>query len=499
MKLRLSILVLAGALFVSACGESHTSGEDAAIVFDATFPDTGVDAGPPPSNVGEPCRGDMDCDEPAGTCVDLPGGYCTAICSGGEECPADSECVVVDRMGTAICLASCDPASSEDQCRAGYGCGATMGTPPVCLPGCEEDSDCGEGRMCDVGGGPSGAGQCFDPESSTGDACESEGECPAGGFCLPERFGFPGGYCAQFGCDAEADTGCEAGDHCFPTRGGGICFAGCETDDDCTREDYDCQDSLDFPGRMTCQPAFEDANLGGVCSAGRGDCTGGACLSESETGWPDSTCVATGCDPEAAEPDCPGDGVCIPAGDSGLCVDGCETGGDCRDGYDCRPSDPEDDTSATACLPGCDDSSVCGNDGFECNPGTGLCTEPFDEANLGEPCVDGEDCVGGRCLDEEDTGWPAGTCTYPGCRLSGDGREAECPTGSACVDDASGDPELGVCVASCTVDADPSTCRPAYVCVEVSAGSTEGTCQPTCTSGDCGAGRTCNTETGLCE
>jgi hypothetical protein len=373
-----------------------------------------------------------------------------------------------------------------------------MGVPPVCLPGCEDDSDCDEGLMCDVGGGFSGAGQCYDPGSELGDACTDTAECPSGGFCLPDRFGYPGGYCSTFGCDPEADTGCPDGGHCFPTRGGGICFRGCADDSDCARADYECTDSVDYPGRMTCQPAFDPANLGQVCSAGRGDCTGGACLSEGETGWPDSYCVATGCDPEATDPGCPGDGVCIPAGDAGICVDGCTDGGDCRDGYECRPADAEDPSSDTACMPGCEDASVCGNDGFVCNVGTGLCTEPFDEASLGEPCVDGGDCTGGRCLSEEGSGWPAGTCTYPGCSLTG-GDGATCPSGSVCVDDAAGNPDLGVCVEVCTVSADPSDCRPGYACVEESSGSTDGSCQPACTAGDCGGGRTCNTDTGLCE
>ena len=495
MKLRIVTLALAGALLmVVGCSESHDTMPDAAIVFDAELPPP--DAGPPPSSVGEPCRGDMDCTGGADTCVDeLPGGYCSTFCGGGMECPTGSSCIEVG-MGTQLCLADCDPAAGGDQCRAGYGC-ADIG---VCIPGCEDDADCDGGTMCDPSGGFSGEGQCFDPDAALGAACSESGECPSGGFCLPERFGFPGGYCGAFGCDADANTGCPDGGECFPSRGGGICLAGCATDADCPREGYDCQDSVQFPGRLTCQASFDPDNLGQICSAGRGDCTGGACFSESDTGFPDSYCVQVGCDPEATDPGCGGDGVCVLAADgmTGLCLDGCAADSDCRAGYDCRPSDSSDPTSATACMPGCDDASVCGNDGFECNPGTGLCTEPFPEARRGEPCASGEDCPGGRCLAEDDEGWPSGTCSFPGCRLSGTGPEASCPSGGVCVDDKAGDPALGVCVDGCTVTTD---CRPGYACVP--SDETDPTsalaCQPACTDGDCGPGRTCSAATGLCE
>jgi hypothetical protein len=332
----------------------------------------------------------------------------------------------------------------------------------------------------------------------------SSEECPSGGFCLSDRFGYPGGYCATFGCDPDANTGCPDGGVCFPTRGGGICLAACTSDAQCARDGYECQESLDFPGRSSCEPAFDPANLGTVCSAGRGDCTGGACLSETNTGFPDSYCAGGGCDPTATTPGCAGDGVCVETtSGGGICLDGCATSTDCRTAYECRPSDSEDPSSPLACLPACTTDAQCSGGGmgtpmYVCNPGTGFCGEPFVLARLGEPCVDGADCPGGRCLGEDTAGWPAGTCTYPGCRLSGTGREAMCPTGGTCVDDGTGDPELGVCVDSCATSAS-GECRPGYACVELSTGSAEGACRPACADGDCGAGRTCNTTTGLCE
>ncbi len=498
MKTRLVCLALAGLTLGLGCTDSHDEDPDAGgIVFDPRFADAGTDAGPPESPIGDMCTGDAECGD-VGTCfTDWPDGYCIADCSAGEACPASSACVQVGR-GTSWCLDNCDPTMlGADQCRPGYGCADTGEVDPdtgsplgVCVPGCEEDSDCGGGLTCFPDGQ---GGSCRTAGTPIGAMCDGSQECGEGQSCIDERFGFPGGTCGLLfvDCDAATDAGCPTGSACltFTARFGtfGACVAGCTGDSDC-RAGYECTARDD--GSSYCGPAFNGANLGQVCSAGRGDCSGGVCLSEGDTGWPDSYCVDTGCDP-VANTGCPGDGVCVAGTDgTGICLDGCASATDCRAGYDCRPADLENPASPTACRPGCDDNSVCGNMGFVCNPGTGLCAEGFNPVALGEPCGNtADDCVGGRCLSEEDAGWPAGTCAYPGCRLSGTGPAITCPTGSVCVDDASGDPEMGVCVESCTM---PTDCRPGYAC-------TGGACVPGCTASDCGAGRTCNTTSGLCE
>lgn len=485
--LRTLMVVLAAIGLAAGCTETHDGGTDAAVItFDANFPDGGEDAGVPPANIGDPCRDEGDCDGEDSYCdAEFPGGYCTAVCAADLPCPDGSTCI--ETMAGATCFEACDfEAADGDFCaREGYGCADMVG---VCLPGCDVDAECGTGLVCDPDGGFNGEGSCHDPSGTLGDACEETAMCPPDTFCLSERFsGIPGGVCGAFGCDPMTGDGCPDNGTCVSTgRRGGICLLACEDDTGCTRDGQECVASTN--GNY-CGPSFDPANLGQVCSAGRGPCTGGVCLGEGSSGWPDSYCVATGCDP-AAGTGCPGDGVCIEGtGGLGVCLDGCAAQADCRAGYDCRPADASDPASATACVPGCDDSMVCGNDGFECNLGTGLCTEPFVPASTGEPCAAAEDCTGGRCLTEADDGWPAGTCTYPGCRLRGTGREAECPTDTTCVDDGSGDPDLGVCVDSCAMDTD---CRPGYACAM-------GACRPACTATDCGTGRTCNTTSGLCE
>jgi len=485
--MRTAFVVFACLSVAAGCSETHGNDEmDASITFDAAFPDGGPDSGPAIANIGEACRSMDDCDGAEAFCdEDFPGGYCTQVCADDLPCPTGSTCI--ETRSGSTCYADCNlEAADGDFCaRGGYGC---VDSTPICLPGCDVDSECDSGLVCDTAGGFNGEGQCADPGATLGDACEESEMCPPDTFCLSERFsGIPGGACGSFGCDPTDNTGCPDNGVCLPAgRGGGVCLLACESDADCTRPEQGC--TMSENGGY-CGANFVDENLGQICSAGRGDCSGGVCLSESDTGWPDSYCVATGCDPVAGT-GCPGDGVCIDGADgTGLCLDGCTATSDCRSGYDCRNADASDTMSATACMPGCTDATVCGNDGFVCNTGTGQCTPAFTEASLGEPCSSGEDCAGGRCLSEPGSGWPSGTCTFPGCRLTGTGREAACPMDSACVDDGAGDPELGVCVDTCEMAAD---CRPGYDCVD-------SLCQPACTETDCGMGRTCNATSGLCE
>jgi hypothetical protein len=524
--MKLLWLGIVGMGLVACGGGSHGRDDDAGITFDATPPpdgafDAGTDSGTLPGDgeVGSACTAGGDCE--GGFCIGpdmgFPDGYCTSDCSGGGSCPDGSTCVTVDRMGTAVCLDDCDPSAAGRECRMGYGCADSFMIPPVCLPGCTDDTDCEMGLECDPTGGI-GAGICFDPSAMPGGPCVDESMCPAGSFCLGEGFtGWPGGACGGPECDPVSGEGCPEGAACLETMGGGICVAGCTVDSDC-RDAYRCttdadtgrqycgpgctDDSQCSSGRVcnpalgTCANPFDPDRLGQACN--RRTCPGGTCLREVDTGFPAAYCTYLGCDP-AAGTGCPGDGVCVAAADgtTGICLDGCTGDTDCREAYACRPSDPANPMSATACLPACTSDTQCANDGYVCNNGTGLCTEPFMTALLGEPCSIADDCPGGRCLAEETSGYPSGMCVYPGCRLSGMGESEMCPTGSGCVDDGRGDPEIGICTPTCTVGT-AGDCRPGYAC-DAAMGATEGTCGPECTGAmDCISGM-CNTMTGLCE
>lgn len=501
MELRRTFALSASALVLAAaCGESHMTEPDAAIVFDATFPDTGTDSGPPPSNVGASCAIDEDCMGPADMCIGELGGYCSAICSSDADCPAGSACV---NLGTMVCLDLCNSDTPDDQCADGLGCIGGGPVPPVCLPGCEGDAECGEGLTCVLGGGAFGAGACIDPDAPLGAACTSDADCPPSGTCATGA-DYPGGTCVIAAvCDADTNVGCPDDAQCLPGGfGGDICWDGCTTDADC-RSGWECADSVSAPGRLTCQPIFGADNLGQECV--EGPCPGGDCLTEQLYGFPGSYCADFGCDPAATtDSGCPNGGICAPTSDGvGICLLGCTADTDCRTGYRCVPADRENPDRGSACRPGCTEDSQCTarlRDGtpYECNPGTGLCARPFDVTELGEPCAgDFRQCRGGLCLTGDASGWPAGMCVFPGCRLTGTGPSATCPAGSVCTDDGAGDPELGVCVDACTVGG--TDCRPGYACVALTDGGTDGACRPACDASSCVGGTTCNTETGLCE
>lgn len=517
-----SLVVLTAAL--AACNNSHVGEPDSAIVFDldGAMLDGGVDAPVPDSVIGDVCSGDAECGE-SGICLSdpdlLPGGYCSQACAADLPCPDGATCLTVG-MGQSFCFLDCDPEATTRSCaREGYGCASNfMVFPsPVCVGGCSDDTDCG-GLSCDVGGGFYGAGTCFDPGSMVGDACTADTDCPSGGACISEAgSGWPSGSCAT-GCDFATNAGCETGSCINGGFGGGLCTTSCTTDGDC-RDGYACRPVAGAPSRMYCAPAcasdaectvvgnvcnvgagtcdvpFDAGNLGGTCRRSGMGCEGGSCLSEFTTGFPSSYCAYVGC--TLGGTDCPGDGVCT-AGAAGanFCLDGCTTGADCRAGYACRPSNAAEPTSATACVPACVDDSVCNTArGFSCNAGIGRCTVAFEAARQGEPCADASECPGGRCHDEATDGWPAGTCVSIGCRLAGSGPGVDCNPGNVCVDDGTGDPEIGECLPACTVGM--PGCRPGYACAALE-GGTEGVCRPDCDATSCDASRACDDASGLC-
>jgi hypothetical protein len=530
MHFRLLLSVLAATLLLVACNTSHTEDEDAPITFDldgALF-DTGVDAPRPDRVVGDACTTDAECG-PEGICLDIDelttDGYCSSACGTDLPCAEEGTTCLNFGGGQAFCFLDCDPEATERTCeRPGYGCGSNfMVLPtPVCVAGCVDDSDCGEGLSCDPTGGFTGAGACFDPAAMVGDPCTDAAECPSGGACITENgSGWPSGSCAT-GCDFATNAGCEGGACIAQTFGGGLCTSSCATDTDC-REGYACTPVNGAPGRMYCAPDCagdtECASAGNVCNPGvgtcdvpfdasrlgdtcRGDgqgCEGGTCLRESTNGYPGSYCIYAGC--TLGGTDCPSGGVCAPgSGTVNLCLLGCDNSGDCRPGYACRLSDPADTESPRACVPACTSSAECSGGGGggtprTCNPGTGRCTTAFQPARSGEPCATATECPGGRCRDEAVDGWPAGMCVSIGCRLDGEAPTSPCGAGDVCVDDALGDPAIGECLPGCAVAA--SDCRPGYACVAED-GATDGVCRPACTATSCDSSRTCDSETGLC-
>lgn len=253
------------------CTKSTPAELDASIMFEV--PDSGFDAGPPPSVIGNECAADVDCGD--GSCFTemngFAGGYCTSFCVTDDECPMGSVCVMGGSGGN--CFDVCDPAATERDCRAYYGCASGFGLPmPVCLPGCTDDTDCPTDRICN----PTGGGRCFDPTASLGDPCVASSDCPDGGGCASERrSGYPGGMCIGFGCDEAANTGCPGDFQCAPgPHGSGRCLDGCAVDTDC-RDGYACLPMESSPDRLVCAPACTSDTQctdGRTCDTAAGTC-----------------------------------------------------------------------------------------------------------------------------------------------------------------------------------------------------------------------------------
>jgi hypothetical protein len=148
----LTLLLASSALFAAACGTSSQgttldaavpqsdagSQDDAAVQDDAAPVQQDAAAA---SGIGDPCTASG---MGQGTCADgqlclseeltqgqLPGGYCSAQCSGNGDCPSDATCVTAGG-GYQLCLKTC---AVESDCRGaeGYRCVAEGGT-QICYP-----------------------------------------------------------------------------------------------------------------------------------------------------------------------------------------------------------------------------------------------------------------------------------------------------------------------------------------------------------------------------
>lgn len=239
---------------------------------DAGTMDTGaVDTGGPlvPSDWFGPCVADSQC--PGGVCLTeddgYPTGYCTGECATREDCDiagAYQHCVP-GRDGKSYCNYRC--LNGVDCGRPGYTCdveapsyleGDFVEGNGLCIGFCAQDSDCGEGRVCDAY-----TGRCELPENVrttgaiNGEACANNGECR--GTCIEDNAnGWIDGSCVSF-CilplgyntntlfaeDTLPQGSCPDGNICFVngsyTRGDlGICFDACTTNDDC-RTGYECK------------------------------------------------------------------------------------------------------------------------------------------------------------------------------------------------------------------------------------------------------------------
>jgi hypothetical protein len=99
------------------------------------------------------------------------------------------------------------------------------------------------------------------------------GTCSAGQFCLPDQFGFKGGYCSE-PCSTPGGTDCPMGSQCIQPGMSPmpLCFKSCATNMDCRQPDYECS------GDGVCVPVGSASSGGDGTGVSPGTKGGEACV-----------------------------------------------------------------------------------------------------------------------------------------------------------------------------------------------------------------------------
>ncbi len=455
------------------------------------------------------CKQGFYCD--AGTCAAGSGAGTQSVCARDADCApedfcdlgAGGECKPRDGSG------STDKCTKNDDCKiAGQFCKLATGTCVECLninhcdDGliCRSDGTCGE---LEVGctSDDDCAGLHCDTVSGSCVQCVSSGQCPSGQTCRDFMCVSSGGggggtdgggggsgnpSCAsQTDCDSygkicdpgsnecvdcEDDSQCGSGRRCAagtctqaPNGGGGGGGGGAGS---CLFRD-DCNGQACFDGE--CQPCFSDF----MCADATDLFTGATKMCDVDSG----SCV----DPQCYDAnDCPTGQACWGIGHCGECLfdDECRVGETCNwDTGVCEaaPTPPEC-TSNSECSGGmvCVSNScaACSADN-QCNAGDkcgtdGRCYTPAPQTGtraFGETCSASNKCSDGLiCLTMNSKS----LCTRP-CIGSGNGGDADCPSGYGCYNFESGSLDgTKMCVATSQVSADfpgvPFTLAPGSDC-----------------------------------
>lgn len=395
---------------------------------DAAVPDTGPTPDASPGGAtGAPCGKGADCD--GGTCLDWPGGYCTALdCDGGS-------------------------------CAGGDVCAPLPGGNQGCLAGCSSGSDCREGEQAckalPLGGGAvrSACHGVEAPGGGLGDTCAGDVACAGAAVCLPSM---PGGYCAILGCDAAP---CPDGGVCVPFGGVATCLRACDDDADCGGA----------PGaERRCAPlkALDKTKVEVCISGAAGGKVGDACLNDFECATGACEVLGEGVCTQSGEPcfeatedvDCTKGGFCLVTGQNqvGVCTQPCSLELPCPGASACvglPGSSPEGLCRPLCGGPGREDDCPSGP-GFTCAFGRPLGDTSGQGAYV---CATlGPGSVGAACEGPDDC--PGATCQTGGCAL-------DCGDDLYC-------PFPGTCVATSL----PGTCRKSCLSVlDCPSGSTCGT------------------------
>jgi hypothetical protein len=391
-------------------------------------------------------------------------GRCVGETCGGDSapqifCARDTECAAEQFCNSGVCEPRNggrpgDACTSHNDCAAGMFCNVVTGRCVECLnedhcdPGlvCRADGTCGENAGCSSSA-DCGALKC-DTATGTCVQCTSSGDCPIGQTCRNKQCFTNGGdpLCqSQADCDAYGKI-CDPTGHCLPCTSPTECGTGrtC-TNGACVLNNVNpgdsCETSADCAGQPCflnmCLPCFSDF----MCLSLDDLLAGVSKICDPLTG----ACVDPQC--QVAE-QCPAGQGCY-SGHCGACLDDAE----CRSGETCDPqtgvcdtsTPPVTCTSTAQCTGGrvcvdsncvnctsttqCDAYQVC--DAGRCKSNGVL---PPAAGELGAACTGPGTCNPGLMCLETAT---QSTCTRT-CIGSGNGGDADCPSGWACVNFDSG-------------------------------------------------------------
>ncbi len=246
---------------------------------------------------GDPCDTDRDCADgmiclsPIGTGWfggGPSGGYCTVSCANDAAvCSQYTNAICVEGSSPteAFCFEGCTRGQvAKCDGRVDVACfGFAVGA--ACLPTCGTDSQCPEGRFCDLV-----SGVCVDEQPQgdpIGTPCELGGANTCAGFC--DDFGGYGlctGFCTVGldapGCGIDPADGVNTGDpFCLPlfsqtdaAGDTGECIQRCDCNGNCFDSQALClswgsAEAVDlFSSEGVCARTSEDAGAGLVCAVG---------------------------------------------------------------------------------------------------------------------------------------------------------------------------------------------------------------------------------------
>jgi len=439
---------------VLAEGRADGRGEDAPV-FD-TVPDTvGQDATGvcvEPGGFGCPCQSGKDCN--SGICVQHMGDLvCTEPCV--EECPGDGwTCKEYSGVGDPIFICLSDSANLCWPCASDSDCKAN-GSNDVCVSYAAEGSFCGSD--CDAQGGCPSGYECKDVTTVAGlgvkQCVSASGTCLCTALATTEQAWTP--------CSVGNELGTCPGKRVCGDAGLAVCDAQVPSEEVCNGVDDDCDGQVD----------------GDLCD------DGDLCTTDS----------------------CAGKDGCVHAN--------AEDGIECADGDLCTLGDHCDAGKCIGKPLECADGKECTLD--QCDPASGECVFPPDDAlegaacGLADKCSTGGMCVNGDCLGLKPVNCMDGVlCTLSdcdpqvGCLYTLD--HAVCDDGNPCTDDVCQPvcDEPGICVEGdgCVhvpvPDGMPCPADPPGTVLACAAGKCE--CVPQCDGKVCGENG-CGGSCGTCE